>query len=165
MSAKLGLAAILYRLLSGSRASWGTLDTSSGVTEAASPPANLDEVPNVRDLSINLEKSEADVTTRGNNGWRARLGALKDGGIEFGMVYDSSDSDFAAIMTAWLKNTSIAFAILDGDKSAEGTEGFWADFQVLNISKTENLEEAQMCTVTIKPTYSSVAPEWVRITA
>ena len=38
---------------------------------------------NVKDLTLNLEAGEADVTTRGNAGWRATIAALKDGSIEF----------------------------------------------------------------------------------
>jgi len=33
--------------------------------------ADLTEVDNVRDVSLNLEAGEADDTTRGNSGWRA----------------------------------------------------------------------------------------------
>ena len=32
------------------------------------------EMKNVKDLTLNLEAGEADVTTRGNNGWRATIG-------------------------------------------------------------------------------------------
>lgn len=35
---------------------------------------------------LNLEKGEADVTTRANNGWRATKGTLKEGSIEFEMA-------------------------------------------------------------------------------
>ena len=45
-----------------------------------------DEITNVRDLTLNLEAGEADVTTRGNAGWRATVATLKDGSIEFEMV-------------------------------------------------------------------------------
>ena len=34
------------------------------------------EVTNVKDLTLNLEKGEADVTTRANGGWRATVGTL-----------------------------------------------------------------------------------------
>jgi hypothetical protein len=45
------------------------------------------EMTNVKDLTLNLE---ADVTTRGNAGWRATIAALKDGSIEFEMVWDTA---------------------------------------------------------------------------
>lgn len=40
------------------------------------------EIKNVKDLTINLEKAEADASTRANNGWRATFGTLKDASIE-----------------------------------------------------------------------------------
>ena len=46
---------------------------------------------NVKDLTLNIEAGEADVTTRGNNGWRAIVATLKDGSIEFEMVWDTAD--------------------------------------------------------------------------
>ena len=85
MSVKLGLDAKLYR-------NTGTF---------ASPAWN--EVINVKDLTLNLEAGEADVTTRGNNGWRATVATLKDGSIEFEMVWDTADADFAKIMVNTVK--------------------------------------------------------------
>jgi hypothetical protein len=67
MGVRLGLDAKLYR-------NTGTY---------AAPVWN--EVKNVKDLTLNLEAGEADVTTRGNNGWRATLATLKDGSVEFEM--------------------------------------------------------------------------------
>src|SRR4051812_27026069 len=111
MSASLGLSAKMYRLSTGTRATWGAVNSTTGIHEGVAAPSSLDEVTNVKDLSLNLEKSEADVSTRGNNGWRARLAALKDGGVEFGMIWDPSDTDCVAFLTAWLKGTNIACAI------------------------------------------------------
>lgn len=115
------------------------------------------EMPNVKDVTLNLEKGEADVTTRGNQGWRATVGTLKDGSVEFEMVWDSSDSGFAAIKNAYFANTAIALLILD----AEDGEGLDADFSVTNFSRNEPLEEAITVSVTVKPTYSTRAPAWV----
>ena len=53
MGIKLGLDAKLYR------------NTSVYATPT------WDEITNIRDLTLNLEAGEADVTTRGNNGWAA----------------------------------------------------------------------------------------------
>lgn len=162
MAAKLGLAAKLYRLSTGTRATWGTANVD-GIHEGAAP-ASLDEVGNVRDLTLNLDKGEADVTTRGNNGWRARLATLKDGGMEFQMVYDETDVDVAAFLGSWLNNTPIALAALSGASDVVGTQGLWADFDVFRFEKGEELENAQMVTVGVRPTYSAVAPEWVEVT-
>ena len=40
-----------------------------------------DEITNVRDLTLNLEAGEADVTTRGNAGWRATVSVPGSGSV------------------------------------------------------------------------------------
>jgi hypothetical protein len=114
------------------------------------------ELKNAKDVTLNLEASEADVTTRGNNGWRATVAALKDASIEWSMVWDTEDAGFAAIKTAYLNGTSIALAVLDG---ADG-EGLDADFAIISFSREEPLEDAMSVSVTAKPTYSTRAPQW-----
>ena len=61
---RLGLKAKLYR----NTGSYG------------SPTWN--EVKNVKDVTLTIEKGEADVSTRGNDGWRALIGTLKSASIE-----------------------------------------------------------------------------------
>jgi len=136
MAIKLGMEAKLY---------YGT----AGAT------ANT-ELINVKDVTLNLETGEADVTTRGNQGWRATVATLKNGTVEFEMIWDTGDAGFAAIKDAYFNNTAIALAILDG---ANG-EGLDADFSITNFSRNEPLEEAITVSVTAKPTYSTRAPAW-----
>ncbi len=145
MSIKLGMEAKLYYDASGvGGSSWTELD-------------------NVKDLTLNLETGEADVTTRGNQGWRATVATLKDGSIEFKMVWDTEDSGFTAIKNAYFNNTAISFAIMDGDIATAGSQGLQADFSITNFSRNEPLEEAVTVSVTAKPTYSATAPAWATI--
>ena len=139
MAVRLGMNAALYRGVAGSTA--GTL------------------VGNVTDVTLNLEQAEADVTTRGNDGWRATVGTLKDGTVEFEMIWDTDDDDFQAFFDAWMDNTAIALLVLDAP-IADGGEGLNADFMVTNLSQTQPLEEAIRASVTCKPTYSTRAPAW-----
>src|SRR5690606_24111934 len=124
MGVKLGLDAKLYR-------NTGTY---------ASPTWN--EVKNVKDLTLNLEAGEADVSTRGNGGWRANIATLKDASLEFEMVWDTADDDFTAIRTAFLTNAAIEFAVLDGASNASGAQGLRASMAITNFSRSEPLEEA-----------------------
>ena len=124
-----------------------------------------DEVGNVRDLTLNLEKAEADVTSRANNGWRALAGALKEASIEFEMVWDTSDVDFSAFQDAFLNNTTVEVAIMDGDITAAGTEGLRATCEVYSFSRNEPLEEAMPVTDALKPAYSEHAPAWMTVSA
>ena len=56
---------------------------------AGAPAATL--LDNVRDAKFNLEKTEADVTTRRSNGWEQAVGVLKKGSVEFDMIWDTED--------------------------------------------------------------------------
>ena len=145
MTVKLGLDAKLFR----------------NTADYATP--TWDEITNVRDLTLNLEAGEADVTTRGNDGWRATVATLKDGSIEFEMVWDSEDTDFTAIRDAFLNKTAVEMAVLDGDVVTTGSQGLRASFMVTSFSRNEPLEEAITVSVTMKPTYSANPPEWMTI--
>ena len=121
------------------------------------------EMTNVKDVTLNLEKGESDVSTRGNNGWRAIAATLKDGSVEFQMVWDTADAGFTAIQTAYFGDTPLAFAIMDGDIDTAGSQGLQADFEVTNFTRNEPLEEALTVNVTIKPAYSDTPPTWVTV--
>ncbi|MCC7085615.1 MAG: hypothetical protein IT427_11490 [Pirellulales bacterium] len=123
MPNRLGLEAKLYR-------NTGTYASPTWV-----------EVTNVKDLTLSLEKGEADVTTRANSGWRATIGTLKDASIEFQMVWDTADANFTAIQEAFFDNTQIEFAVMDGGIAASGSQGLRATFDVLSFTRNEALEE------------------------
>lgn len=141
MAFKLGLSAKLYR------------DTGSA----------WDEVTNVKDLNLSMEKGEADASTRGNNGWKATIPGLKDASVEFNMVYDLADAAMVALRDSFLNNTAVRFLILDGalDVAAAGSQGLKATFMINTFKMPQNLEEAQMVEVVMKPTYSATPPTWV----
>jgi len=117
-------------------------------------------VGNVRDLTLSLETGEADVTTRGNAGWRATVGTLKDASIEFEMVWDTGDEDFTAIRDAFLNNATIKLLVMDGDRIDEASQGLEASCRIMNFSRSEALEEAISVSVTAKPTYGATPPAW-----
>lgn len=143
MATRLGMDAKLYR-------NTGTYAAPTWV-----------EVSNVKDVTLNLEKGEADVTTRANAGWRATVGTLKDASIEFQMVWDTVDAGFDAIRQAFFNNTPLEFAVMDGDITDPDSEGLRATFDIFNFTRNEALEEAILVDVSIKPTYADNAPEWI----
>jgi len=148
MGVKLGLDARLY-LNSGTHAS----PTWSGLN-------------NVRDLTLNLETGEADVSTRANEGWRATVSTLKDASLEFELVIDPEDSGFTSVVNAFLQNEPVEFVVLDGPISGEGSvgsQGLRASFRIASFSRNEALEEAVTASVTAKPTYSENAPVWMTV--
>ena len=113
------------------------------------------EVKNVKDLTLNLESGEADVTTRATGGWRATAGTLKEASLEFGILYDTEDADFQAFQAAYFSNTPIALFITDGAGS-----GLDADWSITAFTVEQPLEEAVSVSITAKPTASTRAPAW-----
>jgi len=72
----------------------------TAATPAAYSAAGWIELTNMRELTLNLETGEADITTRANNGWRATAATLKDGTVDFQMIWNTADAGFTAIETA-----------------------------------------------------------------
>ena len=112
---------------------------------AAGGPAST-EMTNVRDVTLNLEAGEADVTTRANSGWRATAPTLRECSVEFEMVWDPADAGFTAIKNAYLTNGLIALKVLD-QANGQGPDG---DFSITSFSRSEQLEEAITVSVTAK---------------
>ena len=114
------------------------------------------EVKNVKDLTLNLESGEADVTTRATGGWRASAATLKEASLEFGILYDTEDADFQAFQEAYFGNTPLSLFITDGSGG-----GLDADWSITGFTVEQPLEEAVSVSVTAKPTASTRAPAWV----
>ena len=118
--------------------------------EGETDPALMTEVDNVRDVTLTLEAGEADITTRGNAGWRATAPTLRECSVEFQMVWRPGDAVFEAIKTAFLSAGSVALAILDQKRTVTGAQGPLGDFSITNFSRNEALEEAIVADVTAK---------------
>jgi hypothetical protein len=122
--------------------------------------ASLTEMSNVKDVTLNLEAGEADVTTRANQGWRATAPTLRECTAEFEMLWKPGDAGFDAIKTAFLTSATVALAVLTGDKAGSGTEGPRGDFSITNFSRSEPLEEGVTVSVTAK---LAKFEEWVEV--
>jgi hypothetical protein len=133
---------------------------TSDLLEAADfEGTNIAVCDNVKDLTLTLEKATADVTTRGNNGWRAEVGTLKSASVQFQMVVDPADAFYSAINAAYLNGTPIQFAVMSGSLTplipAKDSEGLLAVFSINSVTREEPLEGAQMASVTMTPTYTT----------
>ena len=141
MSAKLGMNCKMFR------SDAPLADLEQATVEAA----NWTEQTNVRDLTTDLETGEADITTRANDGWKATLATLKNGSVEFEMVWDTDDAGFTAMQQAWLNSTTIGLAFLDGPIDEAGNQGPIGNWSVTNFSRSEPLDGAVLVKVTVKP--------------
>lgn len=145
MSTRLGLDAKLYR-------NTGTY---------ASPVWN--EITNPRDVTLNLTKTEADVSRRGSGGWRAIVGAMKEASIDFELVFRDGDEDFEALRDSFLNGTAVGMAVMDGAIETSGSQGLRADFEVFSMTRNEPLEGSITYTFSVKPTDSDNPPAWLEV--
>jgi AMMECR1 domain-containing protein len=137
-----------------------------GVPPSGSGSTTYNLVENARSVSLSLESAEADVTTRGNAGWRANVPTLKDATVEFEMIYDSGDARFGEIQSAFLDNEDLDVKVLDGGEAHTDGEGLVARCRVTTFSINQALEEAITVSVTLKPTYApGNEPTWQTDTA
>lgn len=117
------------------------------------------ELKNVKNVSLNLEKATADITTRAASGWRVKKATLKEASVEFEMNYDTEDAGFTSMISAFLGNSAVAIFVSDGDG-----KGLDADWDITNFSIEQPLEEAISVSVTAEPTdiggSSGRAPTW-----
>ena len=148
MTIRLGLKSKLYR-------NTGTY---------ASP--TWDEVPNVKDLSLDLSANEADASTRGNGGWNAVVATQKDAEVTFDMLWDPDDTDLQAFRDAFLNRTTIEVAVLDGvtGNTPADASGLRFEAVVTKFSRAEPLADVDSVSVALKPTYTSNGgPTWVTL--
>jgi len=136
---------------------FGDAALSAIVTPLAS---TWNELDNAADVTLNLTAAEADITTRANGGWKATAATLKDGSIDFEMVWKPADTGFLAIQDAWNDGTELAMACMDGDITTTDNQGLASNFVVTNFTRTEPLTEAMKVSVTIKPSSFS---EWYTV--
>ena len=122
--------------------------------------ASLTEMSNVKDVTLNLEAGEADVTTRANQGWRATAPTLRECTAEFEMLWKPGDAGFDAIKTAFLTSATVRLAVLTGARDASGVEGPLGDFSITNFSRNEPLEEGVTVSVTAK---LATFDQWVEV--
>ena len=114
------------------------------------------ELTNIRNVTQNVKKGEADVTTRGGGGWRQKVGTLKEGDVSFEMLHNTSDAGYQFIRDAYFNDTTIAMAFFD----EAGGSGLDADFSVMDFSRVEDLEDALKYNVTVSITDSTRTPTW-----
>ena len=107
------------------------------------------EIKNCKDLTVSLEKAEADATTRDNNGWRATVGTLKDASIEFTVLNKDGDTAFTTLQSLFMSGDPCDVEISD----AGGTLSLTCEVMQFNVN--QNLEEVISADVTLKPTQSS----------
>ena len=123
------------------------------------------EITNCKDVTLGLEGSEVDVSTRAGNGWTESVQGLLTASIDFNMLWDrgSTDGAFIAISAAFFAKTSVEMLVLDGpyDATDGDSQGLRAICMVATFNRNETLGEALTVDVSLKPIKNtSAAPTW-----
>lgn len=119
------------------------------------------EVSLAKDVTLNLEKSDIDVTTRGSGGFTEYANGLIDASIEFSCLYNTADAAFQAVRDAFINKTNIEMLVLDGSTGTSGSQGLRAIMLVGSFTRNETLGEALMVDVSMKPVANDDSvPAW-----
>lgn len=125
------------------------------------------EIGPIRDETLNLSRSLADVTTRQAKGFRLQRGTLMEGTIDATMIYKPGNTQFDAIQTAFFASTQIILGLFDGDVTVAGTYyGLHSAANVTDFSMNRELEEAATISVQFTldlETTTETAPAWVTV--
>lgn len=101
------------------------------------------EIVNAKDVTLNIEAGDADVTTRAANGWRMHMPTLMDASIEFELLTGGADG------------TKLASLFNSGEAAdleiSGGNVSFTAKVVVTNFAGSQPLEDAESVSVTIRP--------------
>lgn len=148
MASRTGNKHKLYYLTSGT---WGSPTTWTEITKA-------------KNVRLNGESAEADVSDRGST-WRKRKKGLRDGGVDTTLNYDPANTPCMDMQALWLADdgSTEIFAVADGDITVNGTRYFKFEGEVFTFGRDEPLEEAVTIEMAIRPTDSSNIPLFVTV--
>jgi hypothetical protein len=117
-------------------------------------------IGNVGDIKVTDERKESDIDVRNQGGFTVTVAGLRKATFEFSMVYDQNDAAQTALRTAYSANpsTPTEFLVLDGPNGTTGSSGLRALMIVSKFARQEEINNAMMVDVAIRPTYSANAP-------
>lgn len=115
-------------------------------------------IDTVRDVNLTLSSNEVDDTSRTTQGWRSKLPGLREWGADFEMIYDTSNTPWAAIRDAYLAGTAVEILALDGDINVDGKQGLRGTVFVTEFTRAEPLEDVVSNSTTF---VGNGTPSWV----
>lgn len=105
----------------------------------------------LRDVTLNADRSEADVSSRGS-GLQCTAGVMRLFSIDAELLYDPDDTGFQALLDSFNGSAGSTIEMLWLDRAtATGAEGLRAHMSILKFTKAEPLQGAQMVSANFKP--------------
>ena len=121
------------------------------------------EMKNIVDLTVGDEMESADVTSRASGGYAESEPTIRSIDLEFQMVNKAADADMLAIRAAYAARSSLDIVAMDGEIATAGSHGVRARYKVHSFKKGQNLKEAQMIDVVLKPASDTNPPSEMTI--
>ncbi|MCY2968422.1 MAG: hypothetical protein NT069_33155 [Planctomycetota bacterium] len=119
----------------------------------------------LRNTTIDRSYEEWDATTRAAQGEKQTEPTLRVQAIETEIVWDSTDANCTAILTAFNARTSLELVFLDGAISGASSQGLRAKFKVFGLPRSEELASGMTLKVSLKPCYEITnLPTWATMT-
>lgn len=113
------------------------------------------ELTHVNDLSLTLETNEVDASDR-SSAWETVEKGLQKATIEFDYMYFEGDTLWATLLDDWLdRDNPVEFAVMDGDITESGEDGWRITTHVMSVSETQEKEGALKLEVTLRPAPNS----------
>ena len=119
------------------------------------------EIKLVRDMVCNVADEEWDATCRAAGGQGQAEPSIRNTSLEGTLVWDSADTQVAAMLTAYLARTSLDMAALDGASSGAASQGPRALFKITQWKRNEGLRDGVTIDFVMKPCYEITnIPAW-----
>lgn len=118
------------------------------------------EITDVKDLTYTMEDTMHDATTRAHSGYKGYIQTLRNIEITWGMNYDTSDTQYVALRTAFLARTAVEFLVLDGANTSP-SQGIRATCQIFSFPISQPLDGNLVTDIKAAP-YAGAAnpPAW-----
>lgn len=121
------------------------------------------EITAAKDVTLNLQKSEAVVKARLST-WEQNLPAIKSLSIEWDMLGDTSLTPFNVIRDAFISDTLVDLAVCDDAAIAtSGADYFRSECYIFEFTVEQKLEDAESVKCAAKRAYSTNAPAWTDV--
>lgn len=102
----------------------------------------------VKDVTLNDEYEEVDVSTRAGGGRKATDVGLRESSVDLEIDWQTADAGFAALFTAYKTRAAVALAVIGGVIATDsGVAGNW---KVTKFTREEPLGGQIVAKVTIK---------------
>ncbi len=111
------------------------------------------ELDLVKDVEVDRSTEKADVSCRGNSGFKSTAATVKNATIKTSIKLAPGSSLLNALEDAWMNSTEIAAAALTGPKTpaaGQTTRGLAGNWTVTDFSEKQPLNEAVVYDITLE---------------